>query len=80
VNVAIEKSKEKRPLGRHEGVIVGRVVETECEIYSLDSAGWMELGDGSYKGSLDLGIACFFKRLLASCCDSTVYGSLGSLV
>jgi hypothetical protein len=36
--------------------IVGRVVENECEIYILDSAGWMELGDGSFEASLGLGI------------------------
>jgi hypothetical protein len=37
--------------------IVGRVVENECEIYSLNSAaGWMELGDGSFESSLGLGI------------------------
>jgi len=68
-------------LGDMKVGIVGRVVENECEIYSLDSAaGWMELGDGSFESSLGLWIVWFFKWLLASACDSTVHGSLGSLV
>ena len=42
-------------LGDMKVGIVGRVVENECEIYSLDSAaGWMELGDGSFESSLGL--------------------------